>query len=757
MSGAVMEATAIINAKDNTGPALDALAKRMQAIIRLSGMMNQGARMRTMEASLDAVVSKSERAQQSFERLAQAERTLGRAEGLERVGRQLDRAATNARRLDDGLARAHTRAERLGHSLGTIGQLAGPVILRGAEAATKSGAEYQHAVVGLRQAGVPEAEIARIQTEAYAIARSTPSLTAAQIIEMHKEVRSAVRHPDEAFEVMPDLAKAKAIMQANGVADANFGDIVKGAESLGLMGDLTRFRAYLEGQVKAINVMGHTISTEQIYEAAKYSKAAGAGLSDRFLNLVMPSLIQEMHGSSAGDALAMVTKSLRGGLANKHLAVETLNDLGLLADPSQVIRTKTGSIKGYKGKVVGDDLLSSDPDRWFTEVFKPRAEAHGITKLTDQIMLLSKIMPQTAANLGRIVIQQEETLNAHRQNYETAPGLDKAFENTNKDASAQLKSLTSAIETFTGALASPAMERAASIMHGLATTFTGWADGISKFTKANPELAANVGGLGLLGGAAVGGKLTYNLASGILGGFGLKGSAEALTHAAHRLDAAAGHIGGKTPGNARSPSSPFTLGRLLTGVSFAWLLGNAVKQAAEDVAKGKGLDPSKHPGAVAKEVVANGIAEAIVEGSNAAGVSPDRIADNIQARLDENRRKARAAALDDLVNRAPGVVPPTHLDFADIERARRAQEDLIRDPEGTRGRHMMERDHNLDLAQAISAALTGKIDVTFKAEAGPELRAVITSIVKQEMSAIEVKGSESIGSTGATHHGRGDL
>lgn len=393
-----------------------------------------------------------------------------------------------------------TLKPRPGHFIGEVakGVAGGMAVHRLGEAgkqAVEAGAERQHVRVKAMNAGIGPEERAEMERAAVSASKNAPNLTVSEIMDLHKEARSAVQHPEEAFHLIPDLARAASILKGLGVQNANVADIVKGGESLGLMNDPKRFHRYLEGQVKAMAVMGKTITTEQVYEAAKYSKSAGAVLSDDFLNTTLPSLIQEMHGSSAGDALSMLTRTLRGGMQNKHLPVERLNSLGLLEDPTKIRRSKTGSIKGYAGKVVGDDILASDPRRWFQEIFKPAAENAGYKTLADQVKLLNETLPSTAANIGRILLQQEETLKQHAKNYEAAPGLDKAVENQRQDVKVGVDSLSSSIKDLNAALTGPMMP---SIARGLDVLSIG-IKGLADAAQSSPNFSGAVAGLTGLG------------------------------------------------------------------------------------------------------------------------------------------------------------------------------------------------------------------------------------------------------------------
>lgn len=446
------------------------------------------------------------------------------------------------------------------------------------EKAWEAGAERQHVIAGMRSAGIPVEEIERAQSLAMRVSGDAPNLSVSQIMELHKEARSAVQHPDEVFGLMPDLARAASVLKGMGADNANIADLVKGGESLGLMNDPARFHRFLEGQVKAMQVMGKTITTEQIYEAAKYSKSAGATLSDDFLNTTMPSLIQEMHGSSAGDALAALTKRWRGGLAHQHIAVERLNQMGLLDDPSQIKRSKTGEIMGYLGKLKGDELLGSDPAQFFYKVWEPAAQRIGVTTLADKIKLLNETLPSTAANLGRILIQQEETLRQHKQNYENATGLQETVESQKRDWDAATAAFKASLADFGASITGPVLPAAAkglSWLSGELKSLSGWA-------SSHPMVA--VPAAGAVGAAALAGAgfLSYQF---LTAGNSLQTAAGLLQDAALRLGAnpiskvppVIGPTGALVPGaetllggGALGVGAALTMGATIGGL--AWLI-----------------------------------------------------------------------------------------------------------------------------------------------------------------------------------------
>ncbi|TWD54546.1 hypothetical protein FB480_103458 [Agrobacterium vitis] len=534
MSEKVLSAKLEIAAVDKTGKVFTDIGKKMLSISRLQKSITQVKGFQGLENHVEKAAGGIDRMTSSVERLASAQR---RVSGGDFVGlsRGMDAAARTAERMAGRVVKAYDAQTRKVHEFHDALRTVGGALVIGAGVAThkvaENGAELQHSEVALRKAGISEEEIKKVKTEAIGIVKNNPQMTTAQTLEIYKEARSALKTPEEAFELLPFLTRAKAVMGSMGV-EGGIGDVVKGAESLGLANDHHRFAAYVDGQIKAMAVMGKTITPEQIYEAAKYSKSAGAGLSDEFINLVMPSLIQEMHGSSAGDALSMLTKTLRGGMANKHMAVELLNDIGLLEEPDKIRRTSTGSIKGYTGKVKGDALLSSDPDKWFNEVFRPSAEQAGYKNLTDQTRLLSMVLPSTAANLGRILLQQHETLQNHRKLYEAAPGVDGQAELNRQDPIAAVSGLAGSVKNFLEILASPAMTSAATALDNVARSINGFAEKLKEWQDAHPEAAKNAAYGTMAVGGVVGGTGSIMVASRLARGLGLMGGGAAVAPAA---------------------------------------------------------------------------------------------------------------------------------------------------------------------------------------------------------------------------------
>ena len=554
----VVEAKLVVDAEDRTGGVLDAIGKKlagMGSAIKQLGGGPGGLGAKTVDAAkgydrVATAVQKAEYAVRNLSKTQINDAALGKSfqknlDALKLTQKQVEQVEASFKRLQSSAPdtraiqqwaretirnlKAVQKAEhdterpvgsrfgaRSGHErghpreLGYLGEaadhyarrgatlLAAERLAHGAKHALGEGAERQHTRVQLQQAGIGADEIKHAEEESLRIAKVTPRLNPSEIMEIFKETRSAVQHPEEAFHVLETIAKMSSLMKAGNI-EGKVSDIVKAGETLGLMNDPHRFAQFAEASMKAMQVMGKTISPEQIYEAAKYTKSAGATLSDRFLGTVMPSLTQELHGSSAGEAISGMSRGFRSGLQNKHLSVEMMDNLGLLEDRSKIRRSKTGSIKGYSGRIVGQDLLATDPDKYVYDVLKPAMVKKGITKLDDQISYAEKILPKVAANLVRLFLQQEETFKAHAKNYDAAPGLDQAIKNQAADPKAGAASLTTAVDNLLGTLTSPIMSSAGKALTGFSERLAAMSESLSEMQKDSPVAAAAV-----TGGAAVG-------------------------------------------------------------------------------------------------------------------------------------------------------------------------------------------------------------------------------------------------------------
>ena len=283
---------------------------------------------------------------------------------------------------------------------------------------------------------------------------------------------------------------------------------MKGAELLGKTKSPEEFRRYMESFVRAQQVMGKTMTPEQQFEFAKYARSAGPQLSDRYLSTTALSLGQEMGGSTAGNAVAMLQKQLVGGFQGDHAAAKEFVRLGL-AREDQFEKTKTGEIKGMKSgeKIQGQDLAMTDPDKWFYDVVQPAMEKAGIKSQQDQAAEIMRLTHnRSASDLLTKFLTQRQALENHANLYNEAQGLDAAQTNQ-RDPYQAASAFSAAITNFAGVASGPAVAKASEGLSTLGKAISGFTPTVEAWTKAHPTEAAVAGGVGVAGAGYVGSRL----------------------------------------------------------------------------------------------------------------------------------------------------------------------------------------------------------------------------------------------------------
>ena len=286
-----------------------------------------------------------------------------------------------------------------------------------------------------------------------------------------------------------------------------------------------------------MQVSGRTVNPEQIFEFVKYSKTAGAQLSDRFLTTVGPSILQELGGSTTGNDIAQMSKTLNSGFQNKHSALKEMVRIGMV-DPNAIDYLKNGEAKGLKpgskDAVRGESLFETDPDKWVYDVLLPHLEAAGMKTTESQLSFVQKAFSGTAADFIAKTITQRQTYDVHAENYSLAKGLAAVGHNA-EDATVGVTALSKAIGNLSANVSAPIM---APIGQAL-TSVAGWINDLAEVAKSHPVGALTAGSVLGAAGLAGSGYLSWKA----LNGFGLGTAAGELTASAAALDAVAVKLG----------------------------------------------------------------------------------------------------------------------------------------------------------------------------------------------------------------------
>ena len=326
-----------------------------------------------------------------------------------------------------------------------------------------------------------------------------------------------------------------------------FDQFVKGLEIKGVTQHLPELQSYLEGMAKAINVFGDTLKPSDYYRMFKYGRQATHNLSEEYMTEVAPTLSQELGGSSAGKAHSSFFNAVIGGKMTNRAAA-TLMKLGLV-DKKNVIRTKTGNVKGIKpGGIKEADLAATNPFEWVQNVLKPATINHGITDFGKQQQTIAHLFSnQIVAQLVSILLTQGDKIRKDQKLVQASKGLEAATEYQQRDPTTGLLGVGRALTSLIEVASNPLMEPAAGAMTALAK-------GIAALTEAakdHPDLALAAGGVATAAGVAGALGLGRGVVALLTAGGSLSGSATALTGAAASLEAAAVALkAGGAPGSS---------------------------------------------------------------------------------------------------------------------------------------------------------------------------------------------------------------
>lgn len=424
-------------------------------------------------------------------------------------------------------------------------------ILSAGEKAYEAGAEYQHEIVGLRNAGRTTKEIAEITEAAARVAKAVPTSTYIENLKVIAETTSAFGSVEHAMEHLQLMQKSMSVLKVAG------GEHIKG--DVGEVGRdfakffeerLTKpedFDKEARQMIPAMVASGGTFNPHEMYMFGSQAKSALANYDMDFLSTIVPSLVTASTGEKAGTA-ANAFNSIIMGKVNDKKQAEAWLKAGLL-DPHKVIM-KAGHAVGWSaGAVKGTDLALSNPLAWSEKYQIPALERQGVD-VHDRLSVakaLGTMYRNQNGNLFATEITQEASRHRLHKDaglYRKAGSLESIYDrNMSSDPTAAMTGLTAAFTNLMTAVTADGMKPAAE-----AITYVAGALGhLAEVAKEHPTAALATGGAAFAGGLGVSGWAAAQL----LGGFGLPGAATHLEASAIALDAAAGKIGvGGAAGNA---------------------------------------------------------------------------------------------------------------------------------------------------------------------------------------------------------------
>lgn len=486
--GTILEALAVIKGKDATGGAFDAVAAKINRIARAASALNRDVQKQLSMAGV-------------------AERQAGR---LERASRVIGTGA----RMAAGAAAAYG---------------GGRAVSALAHATMKAGSDRAHEQVRMAASGMTADEIKEADILAGQMSTKYKSLSQTEIMHTARNIRSVVGHFEEATKILDPLMKLRVVALGAHPEKAeelgeDFDKLIKGMEIKGVTQDLEKFNHYIDGMAKAVNVFGDTLRPTDYYEMFKYGRAATNALSDDFMLKTAPTLAQELGGSSAGKALSsFYTQFVGGKMSNKALA--QLEQYGLLTDPSKVIKTSTGNVKGVlPGAIAGQEYLQpgkTDPYAWVNNVLIPKLAEKGVTDPAKiQEVIAAMASQQTTAQMMSIFATQQGRIDKDKHLIEGAKGTEAADDFQKNDPKVIAKSIGAQVDNVLSNTAQPLMPAVTGSMNWLASGLS-WA---AEHAKEKPGHTSAGGAWG----AALTGALSADSLRAGAGYFGLGGGSNWL-------------------------------------------------------------------------------------------------------------------------------------------------------------------------------------------------------------------------------------
>lgn len=502
------------------------------------------------------------------EQIISAERATMEARLRERA-----RGLAEARRLEERFSRelgAHVKAEgdRLAGVRRTFGTVAGYAgaggVVYGAQrivrGAVLSGADAVQERSRDLQSGLTKAQSARIEASAADLSSKYQSVETVTLHERLRDTAMSTGDVDKALAVGDTIAQATVVLQSLKGKDAAIEQgrrFFAALDSLGKNIDPAQITRLMDGWVKALGVEGADLDMGALLEMTRTAKSGGAALNEKFLMTVAPALMQDLGPSRLGTALGSEVAQVIGGRATKN-SKAAQQDLGM--------RDRKGNFSK-----ADRNLILSNPFEYTRERLIPMLTKKGVN-VDDAGAVTAKMSEifsnQVVADLFTKMITQRTQYDRKEGQYDKAEGLAAAGRIQKEDPYVAATAAQSQFNNAMGNFTKQVMPGATAALNAFADAMSG----VSKFAKENPKTAAAGAVVGGVGGSV----LVYKL---LTSGFGLKGSALALTKSALAIDAAAARLGlSGAPGGP--PSAAQKTVETVKDASKIGLAGTILRSAA---------------------------------------------------------------------------------------------------------------------------------------------------------------------------------
>ena len=407
--------------------------------------------------------------------------------------------------------------------------------------------EYVHQLQLAKAAGMSQLEIANATSAAWKTTGTVMTTTAAENLKSIRELRMVFGDTASAVTFLPQMQKIQAVLDSvlhgqGGVGSKDVGfAVAKALELRGASMNVANFQAQADLITKGVIASGGKVTPQMLLQAQKYAGVGGTSFNNDFMWGILPTLTQEIGGSTTGNSLTSMYRAVVGG----HMPKATLklwSQLGL-ADTSHA---NVGADSAFvsPSNIKGSGLFKNNPFEYIQQVLIPALVAHGITDRQDQSSAIDQLFSnRNASRIANILGMQGPRL-LKDFNLIGQAGSTGAYSGLIKNdpmmAMAALKAQWENLKTSIGVAVIPILLPA---MRGLTSAF----NALGQFLYAHPTMtkALTLTFVGLSGLAAIGGTLMIAGAGikligagfGLLGGINLTGMGVGLSGIAAGLAA----------------------------------------------------------------------------------------------------------------------------------------------------------------------------------------------------------------------------
>jgi hypothetical protein len=390
----IIEAKAVISAEDKTGAVFDNIAKKISGMTKVA---NTFAGIKAPQGGLMGLGAAGWGAkfQKDIEALRISSRELA---GIQKNWQNFNsamgrngpvRAANYFRAMDDwkNTTLSNLREVRLGMTetekvhkrfygglkrAGEFALLAGGIgsgaymAARGVAAGAKQIGDRGRELARYSLAGMSQDEKDIAGAKADEISGKYPAVSRTEVLGHIRQLRARLGSFDHAIDNAETLSKAQVVLgtlgQGGEAGGHDLEQLVLGLESQGVGNNPEKFKAYMNAFVKAKSLFPD-LKGEDFRQYMQRANASKYGLSDDYLQNVVPTMMQHEGASNFGNMQASAFSALVGGRQTKA-AKAVMAGYGLM---------------GEDGKIKAMDKFVSNPEKWASENLAPALENKGIT------------------------------------------------------------------------------------------------------------------------------------------------------------------------------------------------------------------------------------------------------------------------------------------------------------------------------------------------------------------------------------------